>query len=113
MRIEKLTTKFQEALAQGQSLAVQADNQFIEPEHVLQAFLQDQDNGIRSLLTRSGVNLGALGTAVDTLAKKIPQVVAHGDVQVGRNLLSWLNLAEKEASKKGDEFIAVELFFLV
>ena len=113
MRIEKLTTKFQEALAQGQSLAVQADNQFIEPEHVLQAFLQDQDGGIRSLLTRSGVNLGSLGTAVDTLAKKIPQVVAHGDVQIGRNLLSWLNLAEKEASKKGDEFIAVELFFLV
>ena len=113
MRIDKLTTKFQEALAEAQSIAVTSDNQFIEPEHVLIALLKDSDGTAKSLLTRAGVNVATLEKGVDSLAKKIPQIEGTGDVQVGRNLSSWLNLTEKEANKRGDQFIAVELFFLV
>jgi ATP-dependent Clp protease ATP-binding subunit ClpB len=113
MRIEKLTTKFQEALAEGQSLAVTNDNQFIEPEHVLIAMLQDRDGAGKSLLTRSGMRVEALINDLQLRLKKLPQVQGSGEVQVGRNLSAWLNLTEKEANKKGDQFIAVELMFLV
>jgi len=113
MRIEKLTTKFQEALAEGQSLAVSADNQFIEPEHILLALLKDKEGSARSLLTRAGVNISALEKSIETIAQKLPQVEGSGDVQVGRNLGAWLNLTEKEANKRGDQFVAVELFLLV
>ncbi|SMC32123.1 ATP-dependent chaperone ClpB [Polynucleobacter kasalickyi] len=113
MRIEKLTTKFQEALAEGQSLAVANDNQFIEPEHVLLAMLQDAEGASKSLLTRAGVRVDALINELQLRIKKLPQVQGSGEVQIGRSLSSWLNLTEKEASKKGDQFIAVELMFLV
>ena len=113
MRIEKLTTKFQEALAEGQSLAVSADNQFIEPEHILLALLKDKEGSARSLLTRAGVNTSALEKSIESIAQKLPQVEGSGDVQVGRNLGAWLNLSEKEANKRGDQFVAIELFLLV
>ncbi len=113
MRIEKLTTKFQEAIAEGQSLAVSSDNQFIEPEHVLLALLNDKEGAARSLLTRAGVNVAQLEKSIDAIAKKLPQVEGSGDVQVGRSLSAWLNLTEKEANKRGDQFVAVELFLLV
>lgn len=113
MRIEKLTTKFQEALAEGQSLAVANDNQFIEPEHVLLAMLQDADGAAKNLLTRSSVRSDVLLTEIKKLMGKLPQIQGGSEVQVGRNLSAWLNLAEKEANKKGDQFIAVELMFLV
>jgi ATP-dependent Clp protease ATP-binding subunit ClpB len=114
MRIEKLTTKFQEALAEGQSLAVSADNQFIEPEHVLLALLQDSEGSAKSLLTRAGANPVTLQKATEELLKKLPQVQGiGGEVQVGRSLSGWLNLTEKEANKRGDQFIAIELFLLV
>ena len=113
MRIEKLTTKFQEALAEAQSLAVTADNQFIEPEHVLLAMLKDSDGASKNLLSRAGVNVTSLEKGVEGSAKKLAQVEGTGDVQIGRNLGAWLNLTEKEANKRGDQFVAVELFFLV
>ena len=114
MRIDKLTTKFQEALAQAQSLAVSADNQFIEPEHALLALLSDKSGNSKSLLTRAGVNTAVLETEIEKLAKRIPQVEgSSGEVQVGRALAAWLNLTEKEANKKGDEFITSELIWLV
>ena len=113
MRIEKLTTKFQEALAEAQSLAVTADNQFIEPEHVLLAMLKDADGASKNLLSRAGVNVTSLEKGVEGAAKKLAQVEGTGDVQIGRNLGAWLNLTEKEANKRGDQFVAVELFFLV
>jgi ATP-dependent Clp protease ATP-binding subunit ClpB len=113
VRIEKLTTKFQEALAEGQSLAVSADNQFIEPEHILLALLKDKEGSARSLLTRAGVNTSALEKSIESIAQKLPQVEGSGDVQVGRNLGAWLNLSEKEANKRGDQFVAIELFLLV
>jgi ATP-dependent Clp protease ATP-binding subunit ClpB len=113
MRIEKLTTKFQEALAEAQSIAVTFDHQFIEPEHVMLALLHDQQGSTKSLLTRSGVNVASLETSIENLLKKLPIVQGNGDVQVGRNLGAWLNLTEKEANKRGDEFIAIELFLIV
>ncbi len=114
MRIDKLTTKFQEALGDAQSLALAKDNQFIEPEHLLLAMLRQQDGGARSLLTRSGVNVAGLEKAAEAMIQKLPQVQgAGGDVQIGRTLLNWLNQTEKEASKRGDQYIAGELFLLV
>ena len=114
MRIEKLTTKFQEALGQAQSLALAQDNQFIEPEHLLLAMLQDSDGSAKSLVSRSGGNPDALAKSAQEMIKKLPQVEGFGgEVQIGRSLASMLNLTEKEANKKGDQFIAVELFLLV
>ena len=114
MRIDKLTTKFQEALGDAQSLALSKDNQFIEPEHLLLAMLRQQDGGARSLLTRAGVNINGLEKASEMMIDKLPQVQGtNGEVQIGRTLLNWLNQTEKEASKRGDQYIAGELFLLV
>jgi ATP-dependent Clp protease ATP-binding subunit ClpB len=114
MRIDKLTTKFQEALGDAQSLALAKDNQFIEPEHLLLAMLRQQDGGTRSLLTRAGVNATGLEKLAEAMINKLPQVQGTGgDVQIGRTLLGWLNQTEKEASKRGDQYIAGELFLLV
>jgi len=114
MRIDKLTTKFQEALGDAQSLALSKDNQFIEPEHLLLAMLRQQDGSARSLLTRAGVNINGLEKASELMIDKLPQVQGtNGDVQIGRTLLNWLNQTEKEASKRGDQYIAGELFLLV
>ena len=75
MRIDKLTTKFQEALGDGQSLALSKDNQFIEPEHLLLAMLRQQDGGARSLLTRAGVNINGLEKASEIMIDKLPQAM--------------------------------------
>jgi ATP-dependent Clp protease ATP-binding subunit ClpB len=112
MRIDKLTTKLQEALAEAQSLAVGRDNPYIEPVHVLAAMLVQTD-GPRSLLERSGARLKALQTALDTAIGALPQVEAHGQVvQPGRDLVALLQASEKEAGKRGDQFIASEMFLL-
>ncbi len=112
MRIDKLTTKFQEALQEAQSLAVARDNPYVEPAHVLSAMLV-QDDGPRALLERSGVKLAALRTALDTSIAGLPQVQGSGQqVQVGRDLTVLLQAAEKEAGKRGDQFIASEMFLL-
>ncbi|MDP9044039.1 MAG: ATP-dependent chaperone ClpB [Pseudomonadota bacterium] len=112
MRIDKLTTKFQEALADAQSLAVAHDNPYIEPAHLLAA-MTTQADGPKALLDRAGVNAPALKTAVDTALKGLPKVEGSGQVvQPGRDLLALLQAAEKEAGKRGDQFIASEMFLL-
>ena len=114
MRLDKLTSKFQEALGEAQSLALNADNQYIESEHVLLAMLQQSDSTAKSLINRTGGNALALEKAIQALLTKLPQVQGTGDdVQVGRSLAAHLNLTEKEATKRGDDFIAGELFLLV
>jgi len=114
MRQDKLTTRFQEALADAQSLAVGNDQQYIEPVHVLAAMLRQADGSARSLLQRAGVTVGPLSTAVEAAVKRLPQVQGFdGQVQVGRDLLGLLNQTEKEAQKRGDAYIASELFVLV
>ena len=111
MRLDKLTTKFQEALADAQSLAVTRDNPYIEPAHVLAAML-DQAEGPRALLERAGVNSAKLRSALEAEIARLPQVQGGEQVQAGRELSALLQGAEKEASKRGDQFISSEMFLL-
>ncbi|MFT6589238.1 MAG: ATP-dependent Clp protease ATP-binding subunit ClpB [Rhodoferax sp.] len=111
MRIDKLTTKFQEALSEAQTLALANDHAYIEPPHVLAAMLC-QDDGPKALLQRAGVNIAGLLAAAETALKKLPQVQGHEQVQVGRDMVSLLQAAEKESMKRGDQFVASELFLL-
>ncbi len=114
MRLDKLTSKFQEALGEAQSLALNADHQYIESEHVLLAMLQQSDSSAKSLIQRAGGNAQALEKALQSQLSKFPQVQGTGgDVQIGRSLAAHLNLTEKEATKRGDEYIAGELFLLI
>jgi ATP-dependent Clp protease ATP-binding subunit ClpB len=111
MRHEKLTTKFQEALADAQSLALANDHAYIEPAHLLVAMLK-QDDGPKALLQRAGVNLGGLQAAAETAVKRLPQVTGQDQVQGGPDLGKLLQATEKEALKRGDQFVASELFLL-
>uniref|UniRef100_A0A7S3Y447 Clp R domain-containing protein n=3 Tax=cellular organisms TaxID=131567 RepID=A0A7S3Y447_HETAK len=112
MRADKFTTRFQEALGEAQSLAIARDNPYIEPVHVLSAMLS-QDDGPRALLERAGVKAPALKAALDGLIAGLPQVSGSGQtVQAGRDLVALLQAAEKEAGKRGDQFIASEMFLL-
>ena len=113
MRLDRLTTKFQQALADAQSLAVGADNQFIEPVHVLAALLDQEDGGTASLASRAGVNVPKLRENLKKAIERLPKVAGHGgEVQIGRDLSNLLNLTDKEAQKRGDQYIASELFLL-
>lgn len=111
MRQDKLTTKFQEALSDAQSLALGNDNAYIEPAHLLAAMLR-QDDGPRALLERAGVNVNGLTQAADSAVKKLPQVQGQDQIQVGPELARLLQATEKEAIKRNDQFIAGELFLL-
>src|SRR6476660_7029875 len=113
MRLDKLTTKLQEALADAQSQAVGNDNQYIDPVHLLMALLNQEDGGSRSLLQRAGANIGGLTSGLKSALQRLPKVSGTGgEVQIGRELLSLLNLADKEAQKHGDQFIASEMVLL-
>src|SRR5256714_576198 len=113
MRIDKLTTKFQEALGDAQSIAVGQDNPFIEPLHLLAALLDQEDGGSASLLSRAGVNVPRLREAAKQAISRLPKVEGQGgEVQISRELNGLLNLTDKEAQKRGDQFIASELFLL-
>ncbi len=111
MRIDKLTTKFQEALGEAQTLALGNDHAYIEPAHLLVAMLRQQD-GPKALLQRAGVNVVGLLAGAEAAVKKLPQVEGQEQVQVGRDLVSLLQAAEKESIKRGDQYVASELFFL-
>ena len=111
MRMDKLTTKFQEALGDAQSLALAKDHAYIDPAHVLLAMLHQQD-GPKALLQRAGVNMTALMSAASAAVERLPQVTGQDQVQVGPELVKLLQAAEKESIKRGDSFIASELFLL-
>ncbi len=113
MRFDKFTTKLQEAFADAQSLAVGKDNQFIEPQHLLLALLNQAEGGVGSLLSKAGVNVPALRGALGQAVERLPKVEGHGgEVGVSRDLSSLLNVTDKEAQKRGDQFIASEMFVL-
>ena len=113
MRFDKFTTKFQQAFADAQSLAVGRDNPYIEPQHLLLALLEQEDGGTTSLLARAGVNVPALKTALTAAIGRLPKVEGQGgEVNVSRELANLLNLTDKEAQKLGDQFIASEMFLL-
>ncbi|OZI63275.1 ATP-dependent chaperone ClpB [Bordetella genomosp. 11] len=112
MRFDKLTTKFQQALADAQSLAARNDHPYIEPLHVLSALIGDPDSGASSLLARAGVAVNRLPSAIDNALKGLPQVQGESNVQVGRDLQNVLTRTDKEAARRGDTYIASELFLL-
>jgi len=113
MRFDKFTTRFQQAFADAQSLAVGNDNPYIEPQHLLAALVNQQDGATASLLARAGVNVGGLRSALKAAIERLPKVEgAGGEVNVSRELGNLLNVTDKEAQKRGDRFIASELFLL-
>jgi ATP-dependent Clp protease ATP-binding subunit ClpB len=113
MRFDKLTTKFQQAFSDAQSIAVGQDNPAIEPQHVLLALLQQEDGSTRSLLQRSGVNATPLLESIKQSVQRLPKIEnPSGEVALSRTLNNLLNIADKEAQKRNDQFIASEMFLL-
>src|SRR5436190_3225304 len=113
MRFEKFTTKLQEALAEAQSMALGKDQQYIEPEHALAALLNQEDGGIAGLVSKAGGNPALLKKSLADAIARLPVVEGEpGEVLMGRDLANLLNVADKEAQKRGDQYIASELFLL-
>jgi ATP-dependent Clp protease ATP-binding subunit ClpB len=111
--MDKLTSRFQAAIADAQSLAVGRDHQFIEPAHLLLAMLDSQGGGARPLFIKAGVDVGRLRTALTALLDRMPKVEGTaGDVQVSNDLSRLLNVTDKLAQQRGDQFISSELFVL-
>jgi len=113
MRMDKLTTKFQMALADAQSLAVGRDHQFIEPVHLLTALLDQEGGTVRQLLARAGVNVNGLRSQLGDALDHLPSVEgAGGDVHISNDSGRLLNLTDKLAQQRKDAYISSELFVL-
>ena len=113
MRIDKLTTQLQQALAEAQSLCIAQDHPYIEPAHVVLALLQQPEGSGKALLERAGARIPALKTGLEGILSRIAKVQGNdGQVQIGRELAQALNLAEKEAGRRGDHYIASEMLLL-
>ncbi|WP_197062425.1 ATP-dependent chaperone ClpB [Luteibacter sp. 9133] len=113
MRMDRLTSRFQQALADAQSLAVGRDNNMLEPAHVLVALLDQQGGSTGPLLTQAGVNVPALRQRVGEILDRLPRVSGQeGNINLGNDLNRLLNLTDKLAQQRGDQFIASELFLL-
>jgi ATP-dependent Clp protease ATP-binding subunit ClpB len=113
MRMDKLTSKFQLALADAQSLAVGLDHQLIEPAHVMVALLDQEGGASRHLLTKAGVSVNALRAQLGERLDSLPRVSgAEGEVNLSNDLIKLLNLTDKLAQKRGDAYISSELFIL-
>src|ERR1700677_72629 len=113
MRMDKLTTKFQAALADAQSLAVGRDNQYIEPVHLMAALLDQQGGTARPLLEKAGVQVAKLRSNLSTALDRLPKVEGSGgEVLLGNDLNKLLNVTDKLAQQRDDQFISSELFVL-
>src|SRR5271154_2709774 len=113
MRFDKFTTKLQEAMAEAQSMALGRDHQQIEPAHLLLALLNQEDGGIAGLVAQSGGNANSLKQGLTQAIGRLPKVEGTpGEVHISRDLTNLLNVADKEAQKRGDRYIASELFLL-
>ncbi len=113
MRMDKLTSKFQLALQDAQSLALGKNHQIIEPAHLMLAMLDQQGGTVRPLLTKTGAVIPELRNSLDKMLNSMPQVEgAEGEVHMSNELGKLLNLCDKYAQKKGDDYIASELFLL-
>ncbi|MBT8107753.1 MAG: ATP-dependent chaperone ClpB [Gammaproteobacteria bacterium] len=113
MRLDKLTSKFQLALAEAQSLAVGQDHQFIEPAHVMVALLDQQGGTVRGLLTKAGVNVNLLRSQLGDAVDRLPRVEgAGGEVHIGNDLSKLFNMTDKLAQQRDDQYISSELFVL-
>jgi ATP-dependent Clp protease ATP-binding subunit ClpB len=113
MRFDKLTTKFQQALSDAQSIALGADNPVIEAQHLLLALLNQDDGSTSALLARAGVQINPLKTSLQTAIDNLPKASeSSGDVAISRDLNNLLNLTDKQAQKRNDTYIASEMFLL-
>ena len=113
MRMDKFTSKFQMALADAQSLAVGQDHQFIEPAHLLVALLDQQGGSVRGLLTKAGVNPNVLRSRLGEALDRMPKVEgAGGEVHLSNDLGKLLNIADKLAQARNDQYISSELFVI-
>ncbi len=113
MRMDKLTSKFQLALADAQSLATGLDNQLIEPVHVMVALLDQEGGASRHLLTKAGVRVNQLRSQLGERLDSLPRVSgAEGEISLSNELIKILNLTDKLAQKRDDQYIASELFIL-
>ncbi len=113
MRFDKLTTKFQQAINDAQSIALGADNTAIEPPHLLLALLNQEDGGTASLLLKAGVQINALKTGLNTALANLPKSPqSNGEIAISRDLNNILNITDKLAQKRNDAYIASELFLL-
>ena len=113
MRTDKLTTRFQTALSDAQSLAVGRDNQFIEAAHVLMALLEQDASTVSQILSSSGVNITDVKAKLQDAIQRLPQVQGHqGDVQLSNEVIRLLNQTDKLAQQRNDQFISSELFLL-
>ena len=113
MRFDKLTAKFQQALAEAQSLALAADSSYLEAGFVLKALLDDQNSGAAALLAHAGVNVPQVKQRLQQHLNSLPKVSGQGgDILPSRELQAVLNLMDKAATKRGDAYIASELFLL-
>ncbi|MEN8168694.1 MAG: ATP-dependent chaperone ClpB [Pseudomonadota bacterium] len=113
MRMDKLTTKFQMALADAQSLAIGRDHQFIEPAHLMTAMLDQEGGSVRQLLSHSGVNVNGLRSALGDALDHLSSVSGTGgDIHISNDTAKLLNLTDKLAQQRKDEYISSELFVL-
>jgi ATP-dependent Clp protease ATP-binding subunit ClpB len=113
MRFEKFTTKLQEALAEAQSMALGQDQQYIEPQHLLLALLDQEDGGVAGLIAKAGGNPQLVKKTLGQEIQKLPKVEGTpGEVHLSRELTQLLNVADKEAQKRGDQYIASEMLLL-
>ena len=113
MRMDRLTSKFQEALSDAQSLAVGRDHQFIEPAHLMVALLDQQGGSVRPLFTHAGVNINLLRSQLGELLDRLPSVEgAAGELHISNALNKLLNVTDKLAQERKDQFISSELFVL-
>ncbi|MHB8473653.1 MAG: ATP-dependent chaperone ClpB [Gammaproteobacteria bacterium] len=113
MRMDKLTSKFQQALAEAQSLALGRDHQFIEPVHVMVALLDQQGGTVRHLLAQSDVNVNKLRSQLGEALDKLPKVEGTGgDVHISNDLNRLFNVTDKLAQQRKDQYISSELFVL-
>jgi len=113
MRMDKLTSKFQMALADAQSLAVGRDHQYIEPVHIMQALLEQQGGSVRPLLDKAGTNVNQLRTQLNEALERLPKVEGNsGEVHISNDSNKLLNVTDKLAQKRGDQYISSELFVL-
>jgi ATP-dependent Clp protease ATP-binding subunit ClpB len=113
MRMDKFTSNFQSAIADAQSLALGLDNNFIEPEHLLKALLDQQGGSCRPLLSKAQVNLSQLRILLESALNKLPKVSGTpGEIHISNGLNRLLNLTDKLAQEKKDSYISSELFIL-
>jgi ATP-dependent Clp protease ATP-binding subunit ClpB len=113
MRMDKLTSRFQQALADAQSLALGRDHQFLEPAHVMLALLDSQGGSVRPLLLKAGADINKLRSELGALLDRLPKVEGTpGEIHISNDLNKLLNLTDKLAQQRGDQFISSELFVL-